>query len=196
MHEADQRGFPYATGYGPFGRNIPFLSGKSLESFEALWKIDPRPPGLVIEDIGSRWGDCIACGSGLPSIVISERTLNSIKHLKVNILTETEFPVGKIKSRKLRDLPPPRYFAVQWGGGIAVDWHATGVEHDGAGNPIIIPGKVLNFVAKLSTWTGDDVFSWTNWDGTHLIMLCTERVVELAAKEKWTNVRFDPVPTI
>ena len=110
------------------------------------------------------------------------------------MLTETQFPVGKVKSRKLRCVPPPRYFACQWSGGIEVDWHATGVELDSKGLPIFglnIPPRV----AKLSTWNGDDIFSWTNWDVTHLTMLCTEKVVELAEKEKWTNVRFDPVLT-
>lgn len=195
IHDAEAEGFAYAQGYGELAHPIPFLVGERLDRRREFWKINPRPPGLFIENKGSKWGDFMLCGSGLPSMVIGERVITAIKQLRHEIMTETEFPIGAIGNKKLKTIPPPRYYAVQWVGGIEVDWRATGVEHDDAGNPIIVLGKVPNRVAKLSTWNGADIFSWTNWDSTHLTMLCTERVVELSEKEKWTNVRFDPVPT-
>ena len=124
-----------------------------------------------------------------PSTFISERVLQSLCRMNSQVLTKTEFPIAEVKSKKLHGVPPPRYFAVQWAGGIEVDWDITGRERDAAGN-------LKPLVAKASTWNGTDIFSWTNWDDTHLTMLCTEKIVELAEKEKWTNYEFKPVMTV
>ncbi len=77
-----------------------------------------------------------------------------------------------------------------------MDFAAMDVAMDASGKPVPDPNKFRNPIAKLSTWKGTDVFSWNNWgNGLGLTLLCTEKVVELAAKEKWTNVRFDPIAT-
>jgi len=194
IRHADQRGFPYAYGYGPLSHPIPFVWGENLKSFKDLWKLNPMQPGLEIAESGSKWADFMLCGSGLPSLLYTERVLISLKALRCETLSETEFPVGKILSKKLRDVPPPRYFACQWKPGIELDWEAWGIKKDERGVPIL-PAIIPPPVAKLSTWNGDNVFSWSNHDETHLTMLCTENVVELAKKEKWINVRFNPIPT-
>ena len=184
----NSRGFPYAHGYGKFQNYLPFLLGKELELREQSWQVRPRPAGIITGDNGTKWGDLMECSYMPPSTFISERVLQSLCRMNGQVLTQTEFPIAEVKSKKLHGVPPPRYFAVQWAGGIEVDWDITGRERDAAGN--------LNpLVAKVSTWNGTDIFSWTNWDDTHLTMLCTEKIVELAEKEKWTNCEFKPVMT-
>lgn len=190
----DSKGYPYASGYGPLTVEMPFLTGKIREVTLEFWKVNPRKPGLYIDEKGTKWGDIMAVYLTPPAWVISERVLTCFQKLSGKIETTTEFPVAEIKAKKLKEIPPPRYFTIQLGGGIEVDWSATGVEHDKLGNPIIIPGKIPPRIAKLSSWNGDDIFCWSNWDPARTSILCTERVVELAEKEKWTNVRFDPVP--
>ena len=77
-----------------------------------------------------------------------------------------------------------------------MDFDAMSVNYDSSGQPVFESNKFMKPIAKLSTWNGKDLFSWNNWgNGLGLTLLCTERVVELAEKEKWTNVRFDPIPT-
>lgn len=194
IHDADQRGYPYAYDYGPLPYDVPFVFGERLKLKIEVWRLNPTLPGLEIAESGSKWGDFMMCGCGLPSVVYSERVLHAMKTTRCSISSETEFPVGKIRSKKLRNVPPPRYFACQWRPGIEVDWTATGVKLNDKGQPIFglnIPPRI----ARLSTWNGDDIFSWVNFESTHLTMLCTERVVELAKKQKWTNVRFELVQT-
>jgi hypothetical protein len=190
------RGFPYASGYGPLDGPMPFITGEMRESMLEFWKVNSRKPGLYIDEKGSQWGDFIMCGLGNPDVLIAERVLTSLRMLKCTILTATEFPIAEVRSKKLKNVAPPRYFAVQWGGGISLDWVAMGVAIDKkTGNPLTMPAQLPIRIANSATWNGDDIFSWSNWDVTHLTMLCTEKVFELAKEEKWTNVRFDPVPT-
>lgn len=181
-------GFPYAHTYGKPDRPIPFWSSDQIERKSKMWDWRNRPHGIVTGDAGTKWGDFMMCGFAPPRTFISHRVLESLRKMPGQILTETEFPVAEVKSKKLRDVPPPRYFAPQWAPGIEVDWDVTGRERDEAAN-------MRPLVAKLSTWNGADIFSWANWDETRLTMLCTEKIVELAEKEKWTNAEFKPVLT-
>jgi hypothetical protein len=175
---------------------MPFLMGKMADQTEQFWQIHPRKPGIYTGDSGTKWGDFMMCAFDPPRTLITYRVLDGLRQLRGQVLTETEFPVAEVKSKKLREIPPPRYFAPQWAPGIEMDWRASGVERDNSGNPIIVPGNVPPRIAKLSTWNGSDIFSWVNWDATHLTMLCTERVVELAEKVKWTNCEFKPLLTV
>lgn len=189
------RGYPYASGYGPLDNSMPFLSGRMRDSMFEFWKKNPMKPGLYIDEKGTKWGDLIAVHLPPPALLVSERVRVCLEKVRCRIETCTEFPVAEIRAKKLRSVPPPRYFALQLRGGVAVHWRAMGIELDSLGKPVIVPGKQPPLVADLTTWNRDDIFSWSNWDPLQISLLCTERVVELAEKEKWTNVRFDPVLT-
>ena len=191
----DSKGYPYASGYGPLEGEMPFLIDKVREVNLEYWKVNPMKPGLYIDEKGTKWGDIIAVYFSPPAWVISERVLTQLQTMKGKIETTVEFPVAEIKAKKLRAIPPPRYFTIQLSGGIEADWRAMGVKLDELGRPILDSGKVLRHIAKRSSWNGDDIFCWSNWDPARTSILCTERLVDLAEKEKWTNVRFDPVAT-
>ena len=187
------KGFPYAAGHGPVPGQMPFLSAKEKESLEALWRIDPRSavPGLHIDEKGSKWGDFLAYPIHTAT---SARVCHALEESKAKVLHKTAMPIGVIRSKKLKNIPPPNYFVLQFAGGVEVDWQAMGIEIDSTGEPIINISNPQTRIAKLNTWNGSDVFAWINWDATPRTMLCTEKIVELAEKEKWTNVHFDPVP--
>lgn len=187
------RGFPYAHGFGKLDAPMPFLHGKLRELSEEFWRLHPRKPGIYTGESGSKWGDLMMCAFAPPSTFISGRVFESLSGMRGRVLTATEFPIAEVKSKKLRGIPPPRYFAIQWEAGIEPDWRAMEVPHDDQGRPIIQP-PIEHLIAKISTWNGADIFSWHGW-GNNLPMLCTEKIVALAEKEEWTNCEFKPVAT-
>ena len=189
------RGFPYVRCYGKLTGQMPFLVGEAFEIHNKFWHVNPYKPGIETGDSGTKWGDFMMCAFMPPYTFINDRVLETLRRERGCVLTATEFPIAEVKSKKLRDIPPPRYFAVQWEAGIEPDWRAMEVPHDDQGRPITTR-PVGTLIAKSSTWNGADIFSWANWDETHLKMLCTEKIVDLAEKEKWTNCEFKPVMTI
>ena len=189
-----RRGFPYAHGFGKLEVPMPLLNGKLRELSEQFWRLHRRKAGIYTGESGSKWGDFMECAFAPPSTFITDRVLEALRKERGRVLTETEFPIAEVKSKKLRCVPPPRYFAVQWEAGIEPDWRAMEVPHDDQGRPITTR-PVGTLIAKSSTWNGADIFSWHGW-GNNLPMLCTEKIVELAKKEKWTNCEFKPVITV
>lgn len=191
LTDRDGRGFPYAHTYGKPNGQLPFLSEDQIERRSKMWDWRNRPHGIVTGDAGTKWGDFMMCGFAPPRTFITQRVMESLRRMRGNVLTATEFPIAEVKSKKLRDIPPPRYFAVQWEAGIEPDWRAMEVPHDDQGRPISTR-PVGTLIAKSSTWNGADIFSWHGW-GNNLPMLCTEKIVELAEEEKWTNCEFKTV---
>lgn len=187
--------YPWAYGYGPLDKT-PFLSAAARERILKFWQVDGSKSGLEIGEGGSKWPDFLGCGAPPPSFFISERVAKSMAALKCEITHLTEIPVGTVKSKKLKLTTPPRYFVPQVAGGIRIDWDAMDIKLDSEGYPIYNHQKALELIADSKTWNGFDLFSWANFQHeVGLTLLCTQKVVDLAEKEKWTNVRFDPVAT-
>ena len=195
----DVKGFPFSNSIGRLPSRPPFFDEIEWLRIQAWWKVNPREnlPGIYTDnDRGTKWGDILRCSTGYVQLLLSERVLSGLRSLGSDIWKATELPVVHIGTKKMRSIPPPRYFVVQASSGIERDWAASGIPFDTEGKPIIDPLNLKPAIAKLSTWNGQDIFSWSNMGNKlGLTLLCTERVVELAEKEKWTNVRFDPVAT-
>lgn len=188
------RGFSYVQGYGPIPGEMPFLRGQIRDSKLAYWALSPRPPGFYTGEAGVKWGDFMMCGAGPMGFLVSQRVVGSIEKLNCVITHCTRMPVAEVRSKKLKSIPPPDYFVLQVGGGVDVDWAGMGIELDDQNRPVYDPVRTLKPIPKLDSWNGADVFSWKNWGvGSGLTLLCTEKVVEIAEREKWTNVRFEPL---
>ena len=191
--------FVYAYGYGPLATPMPFLHPAELARRQAFWEISKDPPGLLIEGGGSRWPDVLACGDPSPPYFVSQKIVDSLRREKITLSSMTEMPIATKKSKKLIELTP-NYFAVQAPLGIEVDFAASNIPTDIAGSPILNPlPKPWPPILKLkaSSWSGLDIFSWSNFRaGLGLDLLCTDRIVELAKREGWTNVRFDPIEAV
>ena len=189
------KGFAYASGFGPISDSMPFLSPEQLTNLKLMWGLDKRnsKAGFHIADKGTKWGDVLAYPI---EIAISRKILSSITSTNCKITHITRMPIGLISNKKLIKSAPPDYFIVQPQCGLEIDWDFMNIALDQKGFPVYDRTKTIAPVAKLSTWNGHDVFSWSNW-GHNLAttLLCTEKVVQLASKEGWTNVYFEPLVT-
>ena len=163
-----------------------------------FWKVNPSEPGLIIGERGSRWPDFLRNGGSPPLMFVSQRVVNSLQNAGIPIARITSMPIAKIKARNLKNKPPPEYCVIEALPGIEMDYSASGIPIDTEGMPIIpmtihpIPWKL-----KTSTWTGIDLFGWPRLPKRpDDVLICTDRIVELAKHDGWTNVRFDPIETV
>lgn len=198
-----QGGFVYASGYGPIKNGMPFLHPISLERRQAFWKVNPQKPGLYIDDRGFKWPDLLANGHSPPMFFAGEKIVNGLLSIGAPVSRTTEMPIAEIlsKSKKLKAVSPPRYFVVETTPGIEVDFEASGFHVDENGRPILnpYPKPAPKLVFRADTWNGSDLFAYKHFgptDGPYTQLFCTEKVKELAEKEGWTNIAFQPLETI
>lgn len=191
---SSSRAFARASGFGPLPQGMPFYHPIELERKLAFWKVNPMPPGLTVEG-GSKWPDFIAQGGGHPWFFVSERVVDSLNRIAAPIHRLTEMPIGVILTKALRTVPAPRYFVVETEPGIEVDLAASGYELAEDGKPKRRPFSTSPspFKYRGSSWNGTDLFDYHNFlnpDLPHTNLLCSQKLKELAEKEKWTNVGF------
>jgi hypothetical protein len=196
----DSNKYAYASGYAPFDGMSFFdeFPEQVKEREMAFWAVNPAPPGLCIDDSGSRWPDLMYCGGTPPSFVFSRKVIDSIAAHGIPVKRITPIPVGSIASEKLKTVPRPDYFVIEALPGISLDYAASRVAVDADGNPDFSaprgnPPPILQY--DPATWTGADLFCQANGPyGPHCLdILCTERVKEIAQRDGWTHVSFNRV---
>jgi len=195
-------GYVYASGYGPLPGGMPFLKSVFQEDMNAYWKVNPQKPGLHIDPGRKKtWPDFLSNGNSPPMFFVSDRVVNSLKMNDIDPARLTEMPVAEIRGRGHKKIPPPKYFAMEVNSGIEVAYEESGFKVDSEGK-MIFPAtdrpRGSKLIFKLDTWDGSDLFSYTLHESSpppHDILLCTERIVQLANTEGWTNVKFTEVLT-
>ncbi len=195
--ESDRR-FIYASGYGPLSEPMNFLSPQDLENKVEFWKVNQREPGIITGERGSKWPDFLRNGGSPPLMFVSQRIVESLHNSGIPIARSTPMPIAKIKAKNIKDKPAPEYSVVEALPGIEMDYEASGISIDSEGKPIIprtiqpIPWKL-----KSSTWTGLDLFGWPRIPKRpDEVLICTDRVVELAKRDGWTNVKFESIAAV
>lgn len=191
--------FAWAAGYGPLNL-MPFLDEMPLilERKERFWEVNPRPPGLIVDPGASVWPDFLGCGGGPPYFFISDTVIDDMAANGIPVWRKTEMPIATIRSKRLREKKPPRYFVVEVEPGISIDYEASGVEVGSDGKPIYTRDQRLNLPPHRidpATWTGADLFSCFNFMNRQYL-ICTEKVKRLAEKEGWLNVHFEKHPMV
>ncbi len=189
--------YAYATGYHAF-QDMEFLESVGeyrRKMMEESWRIFPREAGLHIEDPATCWADVMFCGNPPPFFFCSRKVVNSLESHNIPLRRSTLIPIGCIKSKKLREIPPPEYFVLEALPGIQVDYASSGyvVAPDGLPDPNaprITPSPIPQY--DPATWTGADLFCQSNSQHgpRYLDLLCTERIKEIALQDGWTNVAF------
>lgn len=139
----------------------------------------------------SKWPDILGAISMLP---VSERVVESLGHAGYPPAIKTEMPIARIDVKRLREIPAPKYFILQYNQGIKIHDEASQIVRDEAGGIISHGGKNPHWVYDRSTWNGEDIFGGPMPSaGPSAYLLCTQKIIELAERDKWTNVRFEPV---
>lgn len=192
----DQRKAPFAHTYGPLP-DMPFFEGLEAfrESFEEYWEVNPISPGMMIDRGGWEWSDFILNGNSPPYFFVSQRIVDSLEREGIPIYRKTLMPIAGIESKKLKELEPPSYYVLEGIPAASLDFSAMGVAVDERGQPRWTSLQLKArppFVFDGLSWDGLDLFSLRNL-GSTIGLYCTERIVDLAEKEKWTNCDFKPV---
>jgi len=195
------KSYAWAAGFGLLETPMPFLHPNQLARAVEFGKKNPRSPGLYIEDYdygpkARKWPDFLGHGGVTsPSHFVSETVIEDLRANGAPIARVTEMPIAEIQATGLRSIPPPKYFALETVPGIEVDFAASGIPTDSEGKPILNPlPKPWPPIWRLkaSSWNGADLFSYSNYGGP-LTLICTEKIVELAHKQRWSNCRFEPI---
>jgi hypothetical protein len=196
----DEGGWANASGFGPLTTDMPFIAPAMLDRELKFWELNPRPPGIDINARGKNWPDILGNGGGALRFWVSDKVLNSLATEQISIREATAMPIAKIAGKTLQKKQAPRYFVLQAVAGIEVDYAASGIPLDETGKPVLSREMQLHppkNILKLSSWNGSDLFSWSNRGGnTGLELFCTERVIEIAKRDGWTNVKFEPIETV
>ncbi|WP_338285933.1 hypothetical protein [Luteolibacter sp. LG18] len=192
ISEASQKGFAWASGYGPFeGMDFfPRLHLVTQRSFMDFWEVNHKPPGISLGETGTKWPDIMFCGNPPPFAFFSDRIVEDLLDFGVEFEGVTPIPLGPIKSKKLRSVPAPAYHVLEAKVGISIDYEASGIAMDDNGQPMLPVGQAVVVHLDPETWSGADVFKCSNWPRGGMDLLCTDRVKQLALAQGWTNVDF------
>ena len=77
--------------------------------------------------------------------------------------------------------------------GIRFNFQAMGVPHDGHGKALVPASQWPKArIFDAASWNGLDLLAYPEvlFKGPNTILHCTERLVELAKRDGWTNVEF------
>ena len=194
-------GFAWATSFWP-DESMPFVTKEEIENQREFWKIcGSPPPGIAISGCDGRsakkWPDFLGCGGGGPSFFVSMRVVDSLNREGIPYFRLTEMPIIEIDSKGLKEQEPPKYYLLEVESGLHLNYEASLVPLDEHGAPQfrLRPSHfgVWN-IGRLDTWNGTDLFTWEGFPAKILSrLLCTERMIAIAKKYKWTNVKFEPV---
>ena len=195
----DTKGFAIAVGYWP-DASMPFITPQYIANQLEFWKINGcPPPGIVVSNgrgKATKWPDILGNGGGLPGMFLSQKVVDSLDREGIPIFRLTEMPIAEIDGTGLKNIDPPKYYVLEVDPGIQLNYVASQIPLDEHGNPQhrLRPSHFGVWdIGRLETWNGADLFSMEGFPSLiRSRLLCTDRIVELAKRDKWTNVGFEP----
>ena len=165
IQSACDGGFASAHDCGPFNgfdclKSIPPVW---IERKKRIWQESRRPPGLAIDDHGSKWPDVLRCENPPPSEFFSQKVIDSLLQHEIRVREVLPVVVGSILNKKLAADPLPTYYFIEPEPGISIDYGASGIELDPAGMPRLVVGQPVIVHLDPATWSGNDLFMCGNW---------------------------------
>lgn len=146
-------------------------------------------------DTGVFWPDAAGVGGGVRGLYLTEFMLAGLRRGSAKYGRPIPARVMQPYPRKLRDSTPPSYFHIALEVGAKLDFESSGFAIRSVclacGRPIVDPAsqpKRYKFIE--GTWNGADIFCT---DLSPTTSFCSNRILELAKLNKWTNLRFVPL---
>ena len=185
------RGFAWASGCR---MPLDFYPVQMRDRMREVFRVnEPYPPGIHIDDTGSKWPDLLGCGDGTVNFFASEKVLRSLQDAKIELLNVIEVPISDFSNKRLKLEEAPRYYILEAPPGLAPDYERMGVPTSADGKPILPLPKGFPpspYLYRPDSWTGLDLFSCNS--GAHH-MFATERIHLMSKAQKWTNARFQSI---
>ena len=166
----------------------PECGGERSPRYEGEFFVD-------IDETGTKWPDIL--GTDGAKFLFSERVVGTLRDEGIQKFAAHPAIIRNIKSRKLRNVRPPKYYYINIYGQMDVDLQASGVRVLKKGCPVCLGGRktegeYIRYVPLVETWDGSDIFELRNATGR----CCTDKVLLLARKHRWTNFSFEPLDVI
>ena len=165
----------------------------------ACGAISKEPVGEMTVQVAprKRWPDAFGINK-YRRCVIHERVVSGL--LEAGVVIQCGPVVFKwLEGQRPPDDSVPKFFYIVPKPGLELDLAAGGVIADnrcpqcGAYRKIEFTkahGRYA-FVPKVETWTGLDIFTFSNFPGEQVY--CSFRILELARKFRWANFQFHPL---
>jgi len=154
------------------------------------------PGGAFDVDVegGTKYPDVLGCGA-YPFLIVSERVIAAWHEAGITCFHSYPVGIADVKSKKLRDVLPPRYLRVEIDGRCRIDLDASGVE-------VIRVCPECHRVVEHPRYPFVHGFRMVpgSWDGCPVfrdpvlyprVNFCTQVVLELAGRYQFTNFRFE-----
>lgn len=156
-----------------------------------------RGPVYAKIEKGTQWPDAVGSGGSGPRFFVSERVVDGLKAVAKTSFRPHPMEIADVTSKRLRELKPPKYFYLELLGRIDIELRASGL-CESAPCPECFKSPVIEeatgYVPKPETWDGQALFSIRNYPIA--AFFCTEEVLELARKDRWSNFSFQPMDVV
>ncbi len=174
-----------------------------------------EPIPVRVQSIRWEWQDFLTPKNSLSPLLCSERVFRAIQD--ANLTGYKSALVKLYPPPRKRIAPPCKYFWVipiappfkigkkVYVGSRQTHQYRLAFESDDPKDPgfkeIVVGEKEFDYlknVPLLHTWDGSDFNRFTEVEPTNIMgsMFCSRRVLDLAAREKWTNIQFAPVDAL
>jgi hypothetical protein len=175
--------------------------GPALDSFRKFCEVNnDMPPGINIDNVGRLWPDWLGAGGGSPGSYVSARVIDSLQKAGIAYRRAIEMPIGYIASKKLRQIPPPVYYVLEAPAAMTIDLVKRKVPGiDCYGRPIGRMIEESHWIAQADDWPGTELFSIKRQSPMiqgYTALHATQRIVDLAAEDGWTNFEAKEIEVV
>lgn len=192
-----------------------FTNGRALSPHGFYSSECKEPIEVRLQAIGRTWMDFLTPAFGHSPLVCSERVFCAIQEAKLTgykgVAVKLRPPPGK------RIVPPLDYFWLipiapsfkrlkrRYVGSQQLHEYKFAFESNDPGDAgfrqIVLGENEAPYdkmIPLINTWDGSDFSRFTEEQPTNIMgsMFCSRRVLDLAAREKWTNIQFVPVDAL
>lgn len=146
----------------------------------------------VVVEGGSKYPDVLGCGE-YPFLIVSEDIINDWIGAGITCFAKYCVGISESKGSKIQEIEPPQYYRIEIDGRCKINLKDSGLEIkrscESCGDITTTPLTAKGFRMQSSSWDGSDLFR--DIELYPRVNFCTEKIAQLAGKNKRTNFRFE-----